>query len=92
MSDRIADNILEPHNQRGERIMLAEEFNRILTEVVRTVHDQTAERTLNLDRAIHTVIRGAKVLSAINRALTMAVCFIESDGQSTMGAPRSMAR
>ena len=69
------------------------ELDHIITGVVQTVHNQTdADRQPNTDCAVHTIIRGAKVLSAINRAMTMAVRFIESDGQSTMRPTRGMVQ
>ena len=71
---------------------MQEEFARILTGVVHVVHNQTSHLA-DTDRAIHTIIRAGKVLAAINRALTMAVCFVDSDGYSTAkGAPRGMAQ
>ena len=63
--------------------MLTEEFDQILTGIVRVVHKRTEDRQ-DTDNATHVIVSAGKVLTAINRAMVMAVCFIESDGQSTM--------
>ena len=83
VSVRIADNICDLHNQRGKRIM-QEEFASIITGVVRITHNRTSDHQVT-DNAAHVIIRAGKVLSAINRAFTMAVRFIDSDGQSSIG-------
>lgn len=72
---------------------MQEGFAKILTGVVAVVHNRTSDQQYT-DDAMHTIIHAGKVLSAINRALTMAVCFIDTDGQSTAkGAPDyAMAR
>ena len=71
--------------------MLTEEFESILAGVIDTIHRRTAgyDRVMQhgearpLHMTIATVMLGAKVLSAIDRAMTMAVCFTESDGHFT---------
>ena len=67
------------------------EIDAILAGVIDTIHRRTAgydrvqshEHGQTLHMTIATVMLGAKVLSAINRAMTMAVCFTESDGHFT---------
>ena len=63
--------------------MLTDEFHNILNGIVRVVHKRTSDHD-DIDDATHLIVRAGKVLSTINRAMVMAVCFIESDGQSTM--------
>ena len=67
------------------------EFDAILAGVIDTIHRRTAGydgvmqhgEVPPIYMTIATVMLGAKVLSAIDRAITMAVCFTESDGHFT---------
>lgn len=55
----------------------------ITNGVIDVVHRNTGPQD-NPDRAISVVVRAAKVFTSIQRALTMAQTFIDTDGRSTM--------
>ena len=66
---------------------MQEEFATILSGVVRVVHNRTSDREY-VDFAVQVIVDAGRVLSAINRAMVMAVCFVDSDGQCTTKVKR----